>query len=51
MSGFGAAGAPVAPVIEGWTHIRTGKVRDLYSNDEGEILLEAMKEIECYKHN
>ena len=41
MSGFGAVGAPVAPIIDGWTHIRTGKVRDLYSNDEGEILLVA----------
>ena len=27
MSGFGAAGAPVAPVIDGWKHIRTGKVK------------------------
>ncbi len=48
MSGFGAAGAPVAPVIEGWTHIRTGKVRDLYSNDEGEILLVASDRISAF---
>ena len=48
MSGFGAAGAPVAPVIEGWTHIRTGKVRDLYRNDEGEILLVASDRISAF---
>ncbi len=48
MSGFGAAGAPVAPIIDGWTHIRTGKVRDLYSNDEGEILLVASDRISAF---
>ena len=48
MSGFGAAGAPVAPAIDGWTHIRTGKVRDLYSNDEGEILLVASDRISAF---
>jgi len=48
MSGFGAAGAPVAPVVEGWIHIRTGKVRDLYSNDEGEILLVASDRISAF---
>ena len=48
MSGFGAAGAPVAPTIEGWTHLRTGKVRDLYSNDEGEILLVASDRISAF---
>ena len=48
MSGFGATGAPVAPLIDGWTHIRTGKVRDLYSNDEGEILLVASDRISAF---
>jgi phosphoribosylaminoimidazole-succinocarboxamide synthase len=48
MSGFGAAGAPVAPMIDGWTHIRTGKVRDLYSNGEGEILLVASDRISAF---
>lgn len=48
MSGFGAAGAPVAPVIDGWKHIRTGKVRDLYSNDEEEILLVASDRISAF---
>jgi phosphoribosylaminoimidazole-succinocarboxamide synthase len=48
MSGFGAAGAPVAPMIDGWTHIRTGKVRDLYRNVEGEILLVASDRISAF---
>ena len=48
MSGFGAAGAPVAPMIDGWKHIRTGKVRDLYSNSEGEILLVASDRISAF---
>ena len=48
MSGFGATGAPVAPMIDGWTHLRTGKVRDLYSNDEGEILLVASDRISAF---
>ncbi len=48
MSGFGAAGAPVAPVIEGWRHLRTGKVRDLYSNESGEILLVASDRISAF---
>jgi phosphoribosylaminoimidazole-succinocarboxamide synthase len=48
MSGFGATGAPVAPNIDGWTHIRTGKVRDLYSNDEGEILLVASDRVSAF---
>lgn len=48
MSGFGAAGAPVAPLIDGWTHVRTGKVRDIYSNDEGELLLVASDRISAF---
>jgi phosphoribosylaminoimidazole-succinocarboxamide synthase len=48
MSGFGVAGAPIAQAIDGWTHIRTGKVRDLYSNDEGEILLVASDRISAF---
>jgi phosphoribosylaminoimidazole-succinocarboxamide synthase len=48
MSGFGAAGAPVAPIIDGWTHIRTGKVRDLYSNEDGEVLLVASDRISAF---
>ena len=48
MSGFGAAGAPPAPLIDGWTHVRTGKVRDLYRNDGGEILLVASDRISAF---
>lgn len=48
MSGFGLAGAPTAPEIVGWEHFRTGKVRDLYSNDEGEILLVASDRISAF---
>jgi phosphoribosylaminoimidazole-succinocarboxamide synthase len=48
MSGFGTAGAPVAPVIPGWNHLRTGKVRDLYTNESGEILLVASDRISAF---
>ena len=48
MSGFGAAGAPPAPTISGWHHLRTGKVRDLYRNDAGEILLVASDRISAF---
>ena len=48
MSGFGAAGAPPAEKIDGWDHLRTGKVRDLYRNDAGEILLVASDRISAF---
>lgn len=48
MSGFGAKGAPVAPEIAGWKHLRTGKVRDLYTNDKNEILLVASDRISAF---
>ena len=48
MSGFGLAGPPPAPEITGWTHLRTGKVRDLYTNDKNEILLIASDRISAY---
>jgi phosphoribosylaminoimidazole-succinocarboxamide synthase len=48
MSGFGAAGAPPALEIPGWTHLRTGKVRDLYKNADGEILLVASDRISAF---
>lgn len=48
MSGFGPAGPPPAPSIPGWTHLRTGKVRDLYTNDLGNILLVASDRISAY---
>ena len=48
MSGFGLAGPPPAPSIPGWTHLRTGKVRDLYTNDKKEILLVASDRVSAY---
>ena len=48
MSGFGLAGPPPAPAIPGWRHVRTGKVRDLYTNDLGNILLVASDRISAY---
>ena len=48
MSGFGTRGAPVAPEITGWKHLRTGKVRDLYTNDKSELLLVASDRISAF---
>ncbi|MBU6263570.1 MAG: phosphoribosylaminoimidazolesuccinocarboxamide synthase [Actinomycetales bacterium] len=48
MSGFGAKGAPVAPEIAGWKHLRTGKVRDLYTNEKNELLLVASDRISAF---
>ena len=48
MSGFGLKGAPAAPEIAGWTHLRTGKVRDLYTNDKGELLIVASDRISAF---
>ena len=48
MSGFGLAGAPPAPSITGWQHLRTGKVRDLYTNSDNEILLVASDRISAF---
>lgn len=48
MSGFGEAGPPPAPVIAGWEHLRTGKVRDLYSNSSGELLMVASDRISAF---
>ena len=41
-------GAPVAPEIAGWTHLRTGKVRDLYTNSGGELLIVASDRISAF---
>lgn len=48
MSGFGANGAPAAPEIAGWKHLRTGKVRDLYTNEKNELLLVASDRISAF---
>lgn len=48
MSGFGLAGPPQAPTIAGWTHVRTGKVRDLYTNDSGQLLMVTSDRISAF---
>jgi len=48
MSGFGLAGPPPAPTIAGWNHLRTGKVRDLYSNDSGQLLMVTSDRISAF---
>ncbi|MDP1721527.1 MAG: phosphoribosylaminoimidazolesuccinocarboxamide synthase [Candidatus Nanopelagicaceae bacterium] len=48
MSGFGEAGPPVAAVIPGWTHVRTGKVRDLYSDAAGRLLMVTSDRISAF---
>jgi phosphoribosylaminoimidazole-succinocarboxamide synthase len=48
VSGFGLAGAPPAPSINGWQHLRTGKVRDLYTNSQNEMLLVASDRISAF---
>jgi phosphoribosylaminoimidazole-succinocarboxamide synthase len=48
MSGFGLRGAPAAPEVAGWTHLRTGKVRDLYANDKNELLIVASDRISAF---
>jgi phosphoribosylaminoimidazole-succinocarboxamide synthase len=48
VSGFGPAGPPPAPEINGWKHLRTGKVRELYTNDKNQILLVASDRISAY---
>jgi phosphoribosylaminoimidazole-succinocarboxamide synthase len=48
MSGFGLSGPPPAPVIDGWTHLRTGKVRDLYTNESGNILMVASDRLSAF---
>ena len=48
MSGFGLKGAPKAQEISGWSHLRTGKVRDIYQNQNGELLLVASDRISAF---
>ena len=48
MSGFGIKGAPAASEIAGWKHLRTGKVRDLYTNDKNELLIVASDRISAF---
>jgi len=48
VSGFGTAGPLPAPSITGWVHLRTGKVRDLYTNDKKELLLVASDRVSAF---
>ena len=48
MSGFGQGGPPPAPVIAGWNHLRPGKVRDLYTNDSGQLLMVTSDRISAF---
>lgn len=48
MSGFGPAGPPPAPAIPGWIHLRTGKVRDLYTNDSDQLLIVASDRVSAF---
>lgn len=48
MSGFGTKGAPTAPEITGWKHLRTGKVRDLYINESNILLIVASDRISAF---
>ena len=48
MSGFGLAGPPPAPAITGWKHLRTGKVRELYTNESGNLLIVASDRVSAF---
>jgi len=37
-------------VIEGWNHLRSGKVRDLYTNSNGELLIVASDRISAFDY-
>jgi phosphoribosylaminoimidazole-succinocarboxamide synthase len=44
----GLANIPAAPAIDGWTHIYSGKVRDLYRNAAGQLLVVASDRISAF---
>ena len=48
MSGFGLSGPPSAPAIPGWVHLRTGKVRDLYTNEANQLLMVASDRVSAF---
>ena len=37
-------------VIDGWSHLRSGKVRDLYTNDAGQLLIVASDRISAFDY-
>jgi phosphoribosylaminoimidazole-succinocarboxamide synthase len=40
----------VSQVIDGWDHLRSGKVRDLYTNTSGELLIVASDRISAFDY-
>lgn len=40
----------MSAVIEGWNHLRSGKVRDLYTNTNGELLIVASDRISAFDY-
>jgi len=40
----------VSAMIDGWNHLRSGKVRDLYTNDAGELLIVASDRISAFDY-
>jgi phosphoribosylaminoimidazole-succinocarboxamide synthase len=40
----------VTQVLPGWQHLRSGKVRDLYTNDRGELLIVASDRISAFDY-
>ena len=40
----------MSTVIEGWNHLRSGKVRDLYTNENGELLIVASDRISAFDY-
>jgi len=40
----------VSIVIDGWNHLRSGKVRDLYTNESGELLIVASDRISAFDY-
>ena len=41
---------PLAPVIDGATHLHSGKVRDLYALADGRLLMVASDRISAFDH-
>lgn len=40
----------MSAMIDGWNHLRSGKVRDLYTNDAGELLIVASDRISAFDY-
>ena len=40
----------MSTVIDGWSHLRSGKVRDLYTNEAGQLLIVASDRISAFDY-